>query len=56
MNSTGWVGKQATEHSSGPLSRHQEHSPVPSPSSCVSTNLRGETHAFAIYSKRPMPM
>ncbi len=41
MNSTGWVGKQAPEHS-----------PVPSPSSCVSTNLRGETPAFAIYRKR----
>jgi len=33
-----------------------EHSPVPSPSSCVSTNLRGETPAFAIYSKRPIEL
>jgi hypothetical protein len=53
MNSTGWVGKQGTERSAGPL---PEHSPVPSPSSYVSTNLRGETPAFAIYSKRPVEL
>ena len=60
MNRTGWVGKQATDRRAGPLSRHRcaqpEHSPVPSPSSCVSTNLRRETPAFAIYSKRPMEL
>jgi hypothetical protein len=50
--------KQATERrgSAGPLSRHRSTVPVPSPSSCVSTDLRGETPAFkfAIYSKRPI--
>ena len=29
---------------------------MPSPSSCVSTNLKGETPAFAIYSKRPIEL
>jgi hypothetical protein len=29
MESTGWVGKQATERSAGPLSRHRRTAPCP---------------------------
>ena len=59
MNSTGWVGKQATDRIACPLTRHRSTAPCPPLVLCFDKslcNLRGETSAFAIYSKRPMEL
>jgi hypothetical protein len=50
IDSTGWVGKQATDRSTDPLTRHRRTAPCP-PLVLSFDESERRTPAFAIYRK-----